>query len=54
MYNDLLKEEEALNDSIIADNEDTISRLHAYYMALEYEDPVQIDAYLAAYQEAYD
>ena len=53
-YNSLLDQEEALNDSIIADNAETINRLYAPYMSLEYEDPVLAEAYLAAYQEAYD
>ena len=53
-YNDLLIQEETLNESFIAENEATLKRLYAYTMALEYEDPVLAEAYLAAYQEAYD
>ena len=54
-YNDLLTQEEALNESIIADNEAYLNRLNTYMTAmLEYDDPIVAEAYLAAYQEAYD
>ena len=49
VYNGLLDQEETLNESIIADNEETINRLYGTYLSLEYEDPIMAEAYLAAY-----
>ena len=49
VYNGLLDQEETLNESIIADNEEIINRLYGTYLSLEYEDPIMAEAYLAAY-----
>ena len=50
LYFSLLNQEEALFDEIMHVNDETLSRMHAYMMAPEHGHPLQVEEYLAAYQ----